>query len=132
MFGHRSAVEQHKPSSIAWPRCGGLAERKQSFVREVVNDDDLVLGDALRVEVFAHAFVYGDDPIRKRVTRLFLDTQELDQKTVGAMIPAHIELGHRVVDVENDLAAAESWNERGQNKNIGHVVDVDDVELAAK
>ena len=127
MFRDGAAVQHHEAVSTPGPRRGCVADREEAFVGEVVEDEDLAVGHALRVQVFPHAFVDGNDVLSERIADFFLDAKEPDQDARRAVVPAHVELGHGIVHVQDHLAAAQSGNDRREHQEVGHVMDVDEV-----
>src|SRR5512146_2288083 len=101
-------------------------------IRKVVHDEDFVVGHTLRAKVFPHGLIHGHDAVGQPATDLLLKNQEPHNQTVPLMMPTHVELRHWIMDVQHQLASAQSGDDTGQNENVWHVVNMSHIQPAAE
>src|SRR5207244_10420527 len=119
MRGDRPAVQQDQALAAVWPGRGNIDRLEMILIRKVVHNKDLLVRKAVSSQDFPHGLIHRDDPIGQRTTDLFLQTEKPDDRATWPVVPAHVELWHRIVDVEYELASTEPGDYASQNQYVG-------------
>lgn len=103
-------------------RCAPVAiESKDAGIRNVEDDSNLAAFDANAGEALAMKLVDGEDTIGKpRANTLLQHQQARAERTAAAPEFVAIKFGHRVVHVEDDLAAKKPEGKRAQHRRVRH------------
>src|SRR5579872_2541785 len=106
----------------------GRLDRENILVRKVRNYGDGTRGEAVLFEdSMFHGVVHCNYLVAKCSTETLLPEQDPIRKTpILSFEFRHKRIRHWIVNIQNDLGAAQLWHKRTEYQEIRHIVDVDD------
>src|SRR5688572_32882068 len=100
---------------------------ENSRVRNVHGDERLGIRNAPAYQRGALRMIDANDFVRDRGAQSLLETEEpVNERSLGKLRGKR--LGHRVVNVEDDLATRQPRHESREDEEVGQVVDVNDIQ----
>ena len=108
-------------------------EAEDLVIGRIDYDFDLIrMTTARRVDLLA-CEIHGQHEIRQVDTPLLQSLQHEHAEAVFRQLEDRLhELGHGIMQVQNDLCAEEFWDNRTENENVRHVMHMDEIVPASK
>ena len=76
MIANGPAIQHDQAINVPRPGRRAITCREHLLIREVVDDEDLLVANPLAPKVLSHAFVDRDDPVGKPATDPFLKPEK--------------------------------------------------------
>jgi hypothetical protein len=106
---------------------------EDGLLREVHDDMNLSYRAATGDEAFTEGFIGCEDQVRKGDGATFDPAEKADEAVFGGnVMERHEELGHGIMQVEDDTGAEAFGQPGGEHQEIGHVMGMHEVKFLAK
>ena len=95
-----------------------------------MDNENLLVGNPFSSKILSHRLIDRNDLVSQTATDSFLETQKPHQRPAqGATLPTHEEFRHWIVDIQDQLASTQPWNDCCQYQQVRHVMDVNHIQL---